>query len=282
MLNSINKDYDEDIESIRLFLSNRPQVSGCFCYGIGENIIGNKIYKLILVCDNIWKWQLQNSEECTKYINFLFSSGYDRVEYLGIKENNAIIDYIVIDENSFTKALKTWDNISIAYIFQKPFITVISNNCLDNSIMMNQKNSLLLTTLLYDDNKISFYQLMINLYTIFDNSLADAIALVENDYQYLERMYLKYGYIVNISGYYELNYRKIKNDFNSLPDIIKKHLNIDNIMIKSEKILYQMRHQLLCELSKEKNMRILVNGLFSNFEYNSRKVKSRTLKGKCN
>ena len=43
MLNKINKDYKDDIKKIRLFLSSRPQVKGCFCYGIGEEFTGKKL-----------------------------------------------------------------------------------------------------------------------------------------------------------------------------------------------------------------------------------------------
>lgn len=281
MLNKINKDYKDDIKKIRLFLSSRPQVKGCFCYGIGEEFTGKKLYKLVLVCDDIWKWQLSNHKECTKYINFLKTDNCNQIDYFGIKDNNSIIDYTLIDEYTFINSLTNWNKINIAKIFGRPFITIKSNNRLDKGIIINQKNSLITSILLNKDKELSFYNVMINLYIFFDELSCENISLVLSNYDYLKDIYMKYGYI-----YYDklnnikVDYNKIKKDMSKLPDLVKECLNINSVELQSTKFFYKLKIKMIEELSNIKSMRLLVNGLLGNLNYKGRNYKTKTLRGR--
>lgn len=270
----LNKEYKDDIKNIRHFLSSRPLVKGCFCYGIGEEFTGRKLYKLVLVCDDIWKWQLNNHKECTKYINFLKSDNYNQIDYFGIKDNNSIIDYTLIDEYTFINSLINWEKINIAKIFGRPFITIKSNNRLDKAITINQKNSLLTSILLNKDNDLSFYNIMIKLYSLFDEYSCESIQLVLNNYDYLKDMYMRYGYIYyDKSNELQINYNKL--EISKLPEMVKESLN----SVELQKLFYQLKNKMIEELSNIKSMRILVNGILGNFNYKGRIYKTKTLRG---
>ena len=270
MFNIINKDFKDDINNIRLFLNSRPRVSGCYCYGIGEQFTFRKIYKLILVCNDIYTWQISNKCECTKYIEYLKSINCSYVEYLGIKDNKSIIDYTIINENTFNNALTNWDNISIVSIFQKPFITIKSNNRLDKCIEINKNNSIITSLLLSDDN--SFFDRMVKMYRLFNNDILESISLVINDYEYLKRMYINSKLLVNKD--------KLIKSIYELPDIIKKCIK-DN-KLNEVKLSYKINDKLLQEKNDNMQNRILINGILKNFNYNARNIKTKTLKGRIN
>lgn len=276
----INEYYKNDIKNIKEFLSSRPKVIGCYCYGIGETLT-KKIYRLFLVTDNIWKWQQKNNRknESNKYINFLSTSGYNFVEYLGIKENNSIFDYTLINQQEFIDSLLYWKFFTFAEIFQKPFIKIKSNSILDRSIKENQRNALTTSLLMGKNVNGTFFDLMLKLYCISGCLTSDKIDLVCNNYQFLKDIYQHHDSInienTNSIIIYE---DKLKDEVKKLPAKIKKYIYEFNGNIE----IIGARNYFEKTKAKEKSiindMRYLVNGIVRTFDYNGRVNKVKILK----
>lgn len=280
MGNELNKYYKNDIKIIKKFLSERPRISGCYCYGIGESL-SKRMYKLILISNDIWKWQYLNNKknETTKYINFLSNQGYGFVEYDGIRENNCIFDYILMSESELTDILIDWKYITFAEIFQRPFITIKSKNRLDSIIMRNQKNALTTSLLMLNSDKASFFETMIKLYCISGCISSEKITLVNENYQMLKSIYEKYD-LFNIDC---LSKIKINNDVLNkqipyLPAIVQKRIYEYNGKKEAIGVSNYFERQLVKEKEDIDMMRYLVNGFIRIFDYNGRDPKTKLLK----
>lgn len=279
MTNGINKDYKSDIKNIKKFLLTRPKTKGCYCYGIGEEL-GKKVYKIILVTDDIWKWQVNNShkKEVTQYIEFLRQSKYNFVEYLNIKDNDCIFDYVLMSEEEFRENSLNWKFMTYAEIFHKPFLTIKSNNELDNLIIENQKKALTTSILMSDYDKLNFYDLMIKLYCITGYLSSEKVSLVFENYDFLKYMYNKYDFIsIGEDGTVKIDYEKLNKEVEKLPNKVKKHIYEYNGRKNISRIDDYFENRLYEEKSIIKTMRILINGLFSNFGYNNRQIKTKLL-----
>ena len=195
----INNYYKKDIENINKFLDSRPNIMGCYCIGLGE-ILTKKVYKLILISDDIWKWQQDNihKNEFTIYSNMLYNNGYNFIEYIGIKEKKCIFDYTIMSGSEFYEDLLHWKNYTFAEIFQKPFIKIKSNKRFDEIIKKNQENALVTSILTIDTENVSFFNLMLKLYCLSNDLSNDMLSFVDDNYKLLKKLY-------GNSKYYNIN-----------------------------------------------------------------------------
>lgn len=274
--------YKDDVNNINKFLSSRPSAVGVYCYGIG-NYLGKKIYKLILVTEDIWKWQADNehSNEFTQYCNLLYQEGFNFIEYTGIKENRCIFDYTLMSGSAFIESLIYWKIFSYAEIFQKPFITIKSNEDLDNIIKNNQRKALITSLLMINDNKTSFFDLMLKIYCISDTISNEKLTLIDNNYEFLKAMYGNSKYFtLSENDQVFIDREKIINDIVYLPSAIKHKINITDNGICTTYIQKYLSDKRQIEQEDITSMRILVNGFFKNMLSEERQNKIKIWK--CN
>lgn len=279
MINKIDRYYKDDIKIIKRFLDSRPKVSGCFCYGIGEQF-GKKIYRLIILSSDIWKWQRLNCKknESTEYINFLYTTGYRFVEYIGIKENNCIFDYTIMDEDEFIDDLTKWKYFTYAEIFQRPFITIKSNKIFDKYIMINQKNALTTSLLMLNDNNKCFFDIMLNLYCISGYLTNETITLVYENYDFLKDIYNEYDIItVNDNKNINIDIEKLKQEIKFLPNKVRNNVYEYKGLPRVSGISQYFEDKKIKEKDIINDMRYLVNGFFRTFDYNGRTSKAKLL-----
>lgn len=280
MTNEINKYYKDDIKTIKKFLNSRPKISGCYCYGIGEQF-GKKIYSLIILSNDIWKWQTLNSNkyESTQYINFLYTTGYRFVEYVGIKENNCIFDYTIMDEDEFVENQINWKYFTYAEIFQKPFITIKSSKKFDQYIFDNRKNALTTSLLMFNDNEKCFFDIMLNLYCISGYLTNEKITFVKENYDFLKGIYKDYDFInINNTKKIYVNTDKLKEEVQFLPDKIRDNIYEYKGSPRISNVGHFLENKIIDEKDKISDMRYLVNGFFRTFDYSCRESKTKILK----
>ena len=272
--------YKNDIENINKFLSQRPDTIGVYCYGIGESFC-KKIYKLILVVEDIWKWQQINDKknEFTMYCNLLYNNGYNFIEYIGIRENNCIFDYTLMNSSEFIENLVHWKNFSYSEIFQRPFITIKSINELDKLIKRNQNNALIMSLLMLNSNKSHFFDLMLKLYCISSQITNDKLLQVDQNYEFLKSIYQDSKYFdIDEFDNITINREKLLNDILYLPKKIKRRITVSDEYIDTSLANCYLESKVEIEASDIDYMRTISNGFLKTFDYNGRKNKIKSLK----
>ncbi len=272
----MDENYNNDIENINKFLSTRPDVLGCFCYAIGDYFY-KKAYKLILVTDDIWSWQENNNEqEFSMYSNVLYRDGYDFIHYIGIIDNNNIFDYTLMSGSEFISDIYHWNNISLAEIFQRPFITIKSINEFDDIINRNRQNALIVSSLSLSEHNKNFYDLMLNMYAMSSYKSNDNISLVNKDYDLLKSIYEKYDFISFEDNYnIFIDYDKISKLLLYLPSNIKKYIYGNQLDMNY--VRHYLKEKKYKEIDEFDYMIFLINGLFKTMSYNGRSCKVKTI-----
>lgn len=276
MDNKIAELYKDDINNINKFLSSRPPVIGCYCYAMG-NYFYKKSYKLVIVVEDIWDWQQKNNEsEFSMYANTLYNEGYDYIDYIGIKDNNNVFDYTLMNGSKFISDIYYWNNVSHAELFQKPIINIKSFSKFDDIIYRNRQNALVISTLTLNNSNQNFYDLMIKMYSLSSYLSGDIISLVNRDYDMLKSIYEKYDFINFLDDFsISIDYDKVSNLLSYLPPKIKKYIDDDYLNIECVK--YYLREKKVNELDEINYMLFLINGLSKLISFNGRNYKVKTI-----
>ena len=276
MDNQIDELYKDDIKNINDFLSSRPPVIGCYCYAMG-NYFYKKSYKLVIVADDIWTWQQKNNEsEFSMYANTLYNEGYDYIDYIGIKDNNNVFDYTLMNGSKFISDIYYWNNILHAELFQKPIISVKSFSKFDDIIYRNRQNALVISALTLNKDNPNFYDLMLKMYSMSSYLTGEMVSLVNRDYDLLKSIYEKYDFInfkddFNIS----IDYDKISKLLIYLPTKIKSYIDDNYLNINCVK--YYLREKKVNDLDEINYMLFLINGLTKLLSFNGRNNKVKTI-----
>ena len=154
------------------FLNKRPKVIGAFGYGSGvfkqigytEN---DKVQiDLILIVENIKDWHKQNIKLNPKdysFIgkNFLTKSNINKIKGLtgityqsNIDYKNNLFKYGIIEYKDFEKHMKTWDSFYVPGRFQKPILTIITNDKIDKLIYDNRRNACKISLLCMEEDNL--------------------------------------------------------------------------------------------------------------------------------
>lgn len=275
----MNKMINNDIENINKFLNKRPNIIGCYCYGIGESF-NKKIYRLIIVTDDIWKWQKNNKNkgEFTIYSNMIYNDGFDFIDYIGIKEDNCIFDYTLMSGSEFINDLLHWKNYIFASIFQEIVIPIKSNNRLDSIIKRNRDNSLVISLLKLDKEKTSFFDAMVNYYSLLDGLSNNVVTFVNNNYNRLKATFGSSKYFkIDNSDNLVINTNLVKQDIIYLPRKIKEIIIKHDTTIDIENVINYLKNRYYLEKSYIDDMRFLANGALKTISYNSRNNKIKCL-----
>ena len=159
-------------ELIMEFLNKRPKVIGAFGYGSGvfkqigytEN---DKVQiDLILIVENIKDWHKQNIKLNPKdysFIgkNFLTKSNINKIKGLtgityqsNIDYKNNLFKYVIIEYKDFEKHMKTWYSFYVPGRFQKPILTIITNDKIDKLIYDNRRNACKISLLCMEEDNL--------------------------------------------------------------------------------------------------------------------------------
>lgn len=275
----MNEKMKKDILNINNFLNKRPDVLACYCYGIGKTINKN-LYRLIIITDDIWSWQQKNKNkgEFTMYSNMLYNEGFGFIDYIGIKDNNCIFDYTLMNGSEFISDLLHWNNYTFAEIFKKPFICIKSNSRLDNIIRRNQNNTLVTSLLTFNKDNVTFFEVMIKYYSLLNGLSNDIITFVNDNYYNLKKIYVDSKYFkFNDSDNLIINTDLVKQDTIYLPRKIKDLIINYNEKIDMTNVINYLNDKLSIEKMYIDDMRFLVNGALKTISYNGRNNKIKCL-----
>ena len=276
MSDKINTLYKDDIKNINDFLSSRPSVMGCYCYAIGDYFY-KRSYKLVIVVDDIWsRQQKNNDDEFSMYSNTLFEEGYDYIDYIGIKDNNNIFDYTLMNGSKFISDVYYWNNIMHSEIFQKPIIKVKSFPKFDEIIDRNRQNALVISALSLSRSNTNFYDLMLKMYSMSSYLSGEMVSLVNRDYDLLKDIYEKYDFINFLDDFnVSIDYDKVSELLVYLPNIIKSFIDNDYLNINCVK--YYLKEKKVNDLDEINYMLFLINGLTKLLSFNGRNNKVKTI-----
>ena len=274
--NQIDELYKDDIKNINDFLSSRPSVMGCYCYAIGDYFY-KRSYKLVIVVDDIWSWQQKNNDdEFSMYSNTLFEEGYDYIDYIGIKDNNNIFDYTLMNGSKFISDVYYWNNIMHSEIFQKPIIKVKSFPKFDEIIDRNRQNALVISALSLSRSNTNFYDLMLKMYSMSSYLSGEMVSLVNRDYDLLKDIYEKYDFINFLDDFnVSIDYDKVSELLVYLPNKIKSFIDNDYLNINCVK--YYLKEKKVNDLDEINYMLFLINGLTKLLSFNGRNNKVKTI-----
>ena len=273
----IKKNYVNDIMCIERFMKERPDAVGVYCYGIEEKMT-KKLYHLIIVVDDIWKWQMQNNKEFNEYFNMLIELQYEYVDFLNIKSDNFLVDYTLISTNAFKDYLENWTNFTIASRLHRPFFTIKSNNDLNQSIKRNQDSALLLALLMIRNNQSSFYSVMEKLYSLSYNDLGIIVDAITSNYQLLKCMYEDSKYFEIASNDNILVNRSAVNcDIKIVPFDIIKQIKQQLFGLDFSQLYKYLQEKMCQEQTTIGDMQLMINGLFKTFIHSKKHQSISTL-----
>lgn len=159
-------------EFIEEFLKERPSTVASFGYGsgvfkqLGYNSNDKVQIDLILVVNDIKKWHEENMKKNPKdysFIgrNFFLNSNSNEIKGItgityqsNIEYKNHLFKYGIIEYGDFVKHMQTWDSFYVPGRFQKPILTIKSNNFIDKLIIENRKNACKVSLLCLDSNEL--------------------------------------------------------------------------------------------------------------------------------
>lgn len=232
-------------EDITCFKEQRPTATGVYGYGSGvfrqanERENNQPSIDIIFIVEDLKKWHIENMAVNPKDYSFLgqlhFSrasitrvKGKNKITYLSnIKEGDRTFKYGVIESNDFLTSLETWENIFVAGRFQKPVLSISTNNTIQDAISYNRKCALIIACILSDrlTNIYSLYNILCGLSYSGDARMRFAENphkvenIVKGNYQELLKVYpLQEDYIeVQPDGRVEIDHQQLLTHITELP-----------------------------------------------------------------
>ena len=257
------------------FLNERPDVVAAFGYGsgvfkqLGYDDKEKVQIDLILIVSNILEWHKNNIKKNPKDYSFvgrtfLLNSNVNDIKGITGITYQSNIDYMghlfkygVIEYEDFVRHMQTWDSFYVPGRFQKPILTIKSNNIIDNLILENRRNACKIGLLFLNNNEIKdLYLSICNLSYAGDTRMkvAENPNKVDN---IVGGAYDKFDEMYNFDDLY------IKNG-----EQIEYKINLDNLPLELQKYVQDVDSKYM----KEKIMEYLYN-------LNKKESYDQTLKG---
>ena len=232
---------------IKEFLNERPEVVAAFGYGsgvfkqLGYDSKEKPQIDLILIVNDMKLWHKENIKKNPKdysFIgrNFFLNSSLDEIKGItgityqsNIEYKGHLFKYGIIEYGDFVRHMQTWDSFYVPGRFQKPILTIKSNNFIDELILQNRRNACKVGLLCLNNKDLKdLYLTICNLSYSGDTRMkvAENPKKVDN---IVGASYDKFNEMYNFNDLYQKNGERIEYeiDIDELPSSLEKYIKDD-------------------------------------------------------
>lgn len=274
---------------IKEFLNERPEVVAAFGYGsgvfkqLGYDSKEKPQIDLILIVNDMKLWHKENIKKNPKdysFIgrNFFLNSSIDEIKGItgityqsNIEYKGHLFKYGIIEYGDFVRHMQTWDSFYVPGRFQKPILTIKSNNFIDELILQNRRNACKVGLLCLSNKDLKdLYLTICNLSYSGDTRMkvAENPKKVEN---IVGASYDKFNEMYNFNDLYQKNGERIEYeiDIDELPSSLEKYIKDDKTKEKVMEYLSDLNRK---ESSLQTMKGIKTNGIIKSLRYGLAKV----------
>mgnify|MGYP002096811184 FL=1 len=274
---------------IKEFLNERPEVVAAFGYGsgvfkqLGYDSKEKPQIDLILIVNDMKLWHKENIKKNPKdysFIgrNFFLNSSIDEIKGItgityqsNIEYKGHLFKYGIIEYGDFVRHMQTWDSFYVPGRFQKPILTIKSNNFIDELILQNRRNACKVGLLCLNNKDLKdLYLTICNLSYSGDTRMkvAENPKKVEN---IVGASYDKFNEMYNFNDLYQKNGERIEYeiDIDELPSSLEKYIKDDKTKEKVMEYLSDLNRK---ESSLQTMKGIKTNGIVKSLRYGLAKV----------
>ena len=274
---------------IKEFLNERPEVVAAFGYGsgvfkqLGYDSKEKPQIDLILIVNDMKLWHKENIKKNPKdysFIgrNFFLNSSLDEIKGItgityqsNIEYKGHLFKYGIIEYGDFVRHMQTWDSFYVPGRFQKPILTIKSNNFIDELILQNRRNACKVGLLCLNNKDLKdLYLTICNLSYSGDTRMkvAENPKKVEN---IVGASYDKFNEMYNFNDLYQKNGERIEYeiDIDELPSSLEKYIKDDKTKEKVMEYLSDLNRK---ESSLQTVKGIKTNGIIKSLRYGLAKV----------
>lgn len=277
---------------IKEFLNERPEVVAAFGYGsgvfkqLGYDSKEKPQIDLILIVNDMKLWHKENIKKNPKdysFIgrNFFLNSSIDEIKGItgityqsNIEYKGHLFKYGIIEYGDFVRHMQTWDSFYVPGRFQKPILTIKSNNFIDELILQNRRNACKVGLLCLNNKDLKdLYLTICNLSYSGDTRMkvAENPKKVDN---IVGASYDKFNEMYNFNDLYQKNGERIEYeiDIDELPSSLEKYIKDDRTKEKVMEYLSDLNRK---ESSLQTMKGIKTNGIVKSLRYGLAKVLKR-------
>lgn len=277
---------------IKEFLNERPEVVAAFGYGsgvfkqLGYDSKEKPQIDLILIVNDMKLWHKENIKKNPKdysFIgrNFFLNSSIDEIKGItgityqsNIEYKGHLFKYGIIEYGDFVRHMQTWDSFYVPGRFQKPILTIKSNNFIDELILQNRRNACKVGLLCLNNKDLKdLYLTICNLSYSGDTRMkvAENPKKVDN---IVGASYDKFNEMYNFNDLYQKNGERIEYeiDIDELPSSLEKYIKDDKTKEKVMEYLSDLNRK---ESSLQTMKGIKTNGIVKSLRYGLAKVLKR-------
>lgn len=277
---------------IKEFLNERPEVVAAFGYGsgvfkqLGYDSKEKPQIDLILIVNDMKLWHKENIKKNPKdysFIgrNFFLNSSLDEIKGItgityqsNIEYKGHLFKYGIIEYGDFVRHMQTWDSFYVPGRFQKPILTIKSNNFIDELILQNRRNACKVGLLCLNNKDLKdLYLTICNLSYSGDTRMkvAENPKKVDN---IVGASYDKFNEMYNFNDLYQKNGERIEYeiDIDELPSSLEKYIKDDKTKEKVMEYLSDLNRK---ESSLQTMKGIKTNGIVKSLRYGLAKVLKR-------
>ncbi len=274
---------------IKEFLNERPEVVAAFGYGsgvfkqLGYDSKEKPQIDLILIVNDMKLWHKENIKKNPKdysFIgrNFFLNSSIDEIKGItgityqsNIEYKGHLFKYGIIEYGDFVRHMQTWDSFYVPGRFQKPILTIKSNNFIDELILQNRRNACKVGLLCLNNKDLKdLYLTICNLSYSGDTRMkvAENPKKVDN---IVGASYDKFNEMYNFNDLYQKNGERIEYeiDIDELPSSLEKYIKDDRTKEKVMEYLSDLNRK---ESSLQTMKGIKTNGIVKSLRYGLAKV----------
>ena len=274
---------------IKEFLNERPEVVAAFGYGsgvfkqLGYDSKEKPQIDLILIVNDMKLWHKENIKKNPKdysFIgrNFFLNSSLDEIKGItgityqsNIEYKGHLFKYGIIEYGDFVRHMQTWDSFYVPGRFQKPILTIKSNNFVDELILQNRRNACKVGLLCLNNKDLKdLYLTICNLSYSGDTRMkvAENPKKVDN---IVGASYDKFNEMYNFNDLYQKNGERIEYeiDIDELPSSLEKYIKDDKTKEKVMEYLSDLNRK---ESSLQTVKGIKTNGIIKSLRYGLAKV----------
>ncbi len=274
---------------IKEFLNERPEVVAAFGYGsgvfkqLGYDSKEKPQIDLILIVNDMKLWHKENIKKNPKdysFIgrNFFLNSSIDEIKGItgityqsNIEYKGHLFKYGIIEYGDFVRHMQTWDSFYVPGRFQKPILTIKSNNFIDELILQNRRNACKVGLLCLNNKDLKdLYLTICNLSYSGDTRMkvAENPKKVDN---IVGASYDKFNEMYNFNDLYQKNGERIEYeiDIDELPSSLEKYIKDDKTKEKVMEYLSDLNRK---ESSLQTMKGIKTNGIIKSLRYGLAKV----------
>lgn len=273
---------------INEFLSERPDLIGAFGYGsgvfkqLGYNNEKTQI-DLILIVSDIQKWHKENIIKNPKDYSFIgkhffMNSSVDSIKGItgityqsNIEYKGHLFKYGVIEYRDFMIHMETWDSFYVPGRFQKPVLSIKSNEEIDKLILLNRRNACKVGLICLNEKKLrDLYLTICRLSYCGDTRMkfAENPNKVNN---IVGGSFDRFAEIYNFNDLYKVDGDDIVFDvnFDNLPSELSYYIQNDKSKERIMNYLYELNR---VESKSQTIKGIKTNGVVKSIKYGFAKV----------